>query len=158
MTKRLLVLMCTLAAAPLADAAFAQTAAPNAQGARGTGSGPAPAGLPGGGRGGFAPVQIGPPRMRSRPHNHTPRNTRRMPALVCSASAASMLRSRVCLPPSVRFLTTSGDWHPPCLTSSLEIQSNILRESSSPDQLKVRIDGRMLCHPAEGVCVRYSCV
>ncbi len=61
MTKRLLVLMCTLAAAPLADAAFAQTAAPNAQGARGAGSGPAPAGLPGGGRGGFAPVQIGPP-------------------------------------------------------------------------------------------------
>ena len=61
MKHRLLVLFVVIAAGIHANVAFAQVAAPAAQGAQG-GRGAPPAGaVPGGGRGGFAPVQIGPP-------------------------------------------------------------------------------------------------
>src|SRR5262247_452359 len=61
MKHRLLVLLVIIIAAARVDIVLSQAAAPAAQGTP-AGRGAPPAGaVPGGGRGGFAPVQIGPP-------------------------------------------------------------------------------------------------
>jgi lysophospholipase L1-like esterase len=61
MKHRLLVLLIAIAATIRADIVFAQAAAPAPPGAQGGRAGAPPAGaVPGGGRGGFAPVVIGP--------------------------------------------------------------------------------------------------